>query len=98
MNDLPEPFRSIRIDLTQPYALMTDDWNSGGPQQVRRRTSGLVPTQMLAGVAAIWRVLLAPLSLFEPALSELCLGQIEPDRIPEDRLGAGASPLPRTCA
>jgi hypothetical protein len=97
LDDLPEPFRSTEIDLSQPYAMMTDAWNSGGPQQVRRRTSGLVPTQALAGVASFWRLLLAPLSLLEPALGELCLGQIEPDRIPEDRLGAGFSPLPRAC-
>jgi hypothetical protein len=45
----------------------------------------------------MWRPLLAPLALLEPSLGDLCFGLIEPDRIPEDRLGAGRTALPRGC-
>jgi hypothetical protein len=97
LQDLPEPFRSTTLSLTQPYALLTDAWNSADPTHVAGRAGGLVPTQRLAGVASLWQALLAPLTLLEPALAELCLGLIEPDRIPEDRLGPGFSPLPGRC-
>jgi hypothetical protein len=94
---LPRPFDSIRLPLRQPFALMTDAWNSGSPEHVRSRTSGLVPTNALSGLQSLWRPLSVPLALIEPSLSRLCLGVIEPERVPEDRLGAGATPLTGRC-
>jgi hypothetical protein len=94
---LPAPFRSLELEFRQPLAIMIDAWNAGGVNHVRSRSRGLVPTSALTGLQAMWRPLAAPLALLEPALGELCLGLIEPDRIPEDRLGAGFSPLPRGC-
>jgi hypothetical protein len=89
----PEPFRSLDITLRQPYAILSDPWNSGSAQQVRDRTSGLVPTQRMASIATVWRMLAAPLSILEPSIGRLCLGLIEPDTVPEDRLGPQARGL-----
>jgi hypothetical protein len=83
----PEPFRSLDITLRQPYAILADPWNSGSARQVRDRTSSLVPTQRMASLATTWRMLAAPLSVLEPSIGRLCLGLIEPDSVPEDRLG-----------
>jgi hypothetical protein len=94
---LPQPFSGMSVELQQPFALMTDAWNASAASHVRSRTAGLVPTSTLSGLQALWRPLLAPLSLVEPSLSRLCLGIIEPDRVPEDRLGAGRSALPGRC-
>lgn len=94
---LPEPFSGMSVELQQPLALMTDAWNASGTSQVRSRTSGLVPTSALSGLQNLWRPLLAPLALIEPSLARLCLGIIEPDRIPEDRLASGRTPLPGRC-
>jgi hypothetical protein len=88
----PEPFRSLEIVLRQPYAVLADPWNSGSARQVRERTASLVPTQGLASLSTAWRALAAPLSILEPTIGQLCLGLIEPDTVPEDRLG------PRTLA
>jgi hypothetical protein len=93
----PEPFDVLTVPLHQPFVLLTDAWNAGGTAQVRSRTAGLVPTSALSRMQTLWQPLLAPLSLIEPSLSRLCLGIIEPDRVPEDRLGAGRSPLPGRC-
>ncbi len=93
----PEPFDAISVQLRQPFALMTDAWNAAGVTQVRSRTAGLVPTTTLSGLQALWRPLLAPLALIEPSLSQLCLGIIEADRLPEDRLGTGRTALPGRC-
>jgi hypothetical protein len=95
--NLPQPFSAMPLQLRQPFALLGDAWNAAGTQQVRDRTAGLVPTSMLTGLNSLWQPLLAPLSLLEPSLSRLCLGIIEPDRLPEDRLGAGRTPLPGRC-
>lgn len=94
---LPQPFASMTLQLQQPMQLMTDAWNAASPQHVRDRSAGLVPTTAMAGLQSLWRPLLAPLRLVEPSLGELCLGLIEPDRIPEDRLGTGNTPRPRIC-
>lgn len=93
----PAPFDSIELALRQPFAWMTDAWNASGAGHVRSRTAGLVPTSALSGIQSMWRPLTAPLSLIEPSLSQLCLGIIEPDRVPEDRLGTGRTPLPERC-
>ena len=82
-----EPFRSMDIVLRQPYAILSDPWNSGSARQVHDRTSSLVPTQGLASLASAWQALAVPLSLLEPTIGKLCLGLIEPDTVPEDRLG-----------
>jgi Flp pilus assembly protein TadG len=95
----PEPFRSMDITLHQPYAILSDPWNSGSSSQVHDRTSSLVPTQRLATIANAWQALAVPLSIIEPTIGKLCLGLIEPDTIPEDRLGPrkGAMSLGRVC-
>jgi hypothetical protein len=95
--DLPEPFRSLSLQFRQPFALQTDAWNAASVHQVRSRAAGLVPSAALSGLQSLWRPLLAPLTLIEPSLGDLCLGLIEPDRIPEDRLGAGRTTLPTGC-
>lgn len=86
---MPAPFNQLRLQFEQPFALLGDDWSAAGPAHVRRRASGLVPTRVLSPLAEAWRPLAAPLSLFEPSIRNLCLGLVEPDRVPEDRLGPG---------
>jgi hypothetical protein len=84
----PDPFWKLDIAIRQPYAILSDPWNSGSARQVRERTSSLVPTQRLSSLATLWRALAVPVLLIEPSLGKLCLGLIEPDIVPEDRLGA----------
>jgi hypothetical protein len=97
VNTVPPPFDTLDLQLRVPFALLEDAWNAGGVAHVRSRASGLVPTTRLRTVNAIWRPLSVPLGLVEPTLDQLCLGLIEPDRVPDDRLGPGATPLPRGC-
>lgn len=97
MRGMPPPFDSLDLEFSSPFGLLGDAWNAGGGEHVQRRVSGLSPSGELRGLNAIWRGLRAPLSLIEPSLARLCLGIIEPDRVPEDRLGAGSTPLPGSC-
>jgi len=88
-NDLPSPFRDLQLGFTQPYALLVDAWNAANPRHVSGRAGGLVPTHALGSLSGLWQGLLAPVSLLEPSLRQLCLGLIEPDRVPDDRLDGG---------
>lgn len=94
---MPAPFDALELRPRARFALLADAWHAGGVQQVRARAAGLVPGARLAALNAIWRPLGAPLGILEPSLGQLCLGLVEPDRIPEDRLGPGSTPLPGGC-
>lgn len=94
---LPRPFDTLELQFNAPYALLGDAWHAGGTRHVQERAGGLVPATRLAALNSIWRPLAAPLSIVEPSLGQLCLGAVEADRIPEDRLGPGRTPLPGRC-
>jgi len=94
---LPAPFADMALEFQQPVALMTDAWNASGSAHVRDRAAGLVPGSALSRLQSLWGALIAPLSLIEPSLSRLCLGIIEAERVPEDRLGPGRTQLPGRC-
>lgn len=94
---LPAPFDTLELHLQAATVLLDDAWHAAGVEHVERRAGGLVPLSRLRALNAIWRPLSIPLGIFEPSLRQLCLGLIEPDRIPEDRLGPGSTPLPTGC-
>lgn len=93
---LPAPFDALNLTLQEHHVLLGDAWNSASPAQVADRTSGLVPTAAFASL----RLLLAPVrmvaSVVEPSLGQLCLGQIDPEKVPADRLGGSDDDLTRT--
>lgn len=94
---MPAPFDSLDLRVQARFASLTDAWHAGGVQHVRSRAAGLVPSARLAALNSIWRPLSVPLQIIEPSLGQLCFGLVEPDRIPEDRLGPGSTPLPGRC-
>jgi hypothetical protein len=94
---MPAPFDELELQLQAPYSLLGDAWHAGGPRHVSNRVAGLVPTNRLSALNAIWQPFSVPLGVVEPSLRQLCFGLIEPDRIPEDRLGPGRTPLPGDC-
>jgi hypothetical protein len=97
LRGMPAPFDTLELDLNASWALLGDAWHAGSTRHVRQRAGGLVPSARLTAVNAIWQPLAVPLGLVEPSLGQLCLGLIEGDRVPEDRLGPGSTPLPGGC-
>lgn len=97
VESLPEPFGSLELRLQAHHALLADAWHAGSVGHVHQRAGGLVPTSRLQALNAVWRPLSLPLGILEPSLRKLCFGLIEPDRIPEDRLGSGQTALPDAC-
>lgn len=94
---MPAPFNELDLQLTAGYGRLVDSWHAGSVRHVATRAGGLVPTGQLRALNAIWQPLSVPLGVVEPSLGQLCLGLIEPDRISEDRLGPGRTPLPEGC-
>lgn len=86
----PEPFSQLALSLTERSAVLTENWNAGSPDQVVERVRRIVPSVGLAQAAAPLRALAAPLRLIEPSFATLCIGRIEPDRLPRTRLGDAA--------
>lgn len=97
LRGMPPPFNTLEFDLGASWALLGDAWHAGGVRHVQQRAGGMVPSARLKAVNAIWAPLAVPLGLVEPSLGQLCLGLIEADRVPEDRLGPGRTALPRGC-
>jgi hypothetical protein len=86
---LPDPFAQTPIEFNERYALVSGDWASSGPPQVADRAGGLVLSRAAPPLRSVLQWTTRLLSVFEPALRELCLGQIDPERVPADRLGQG---------
>jgi len=86
---LPEPFDEIPIELQEHYALLGDNWASSGPGQVADRAGGLVITRALRPLHTLTAMGTKLLSILEPSFRDFCPGQVDPERIPVDRLGAG---------
>lgn len=97
IDGMPAPFNELDLPLQASYGLLGDAWHAGGSRHVQARTEGLVPAGPLRALGAIWQPLSVPLGVVEPSLRQLCFGLIEPDRIPEDRLGPGHTPLAGDC-
>lgn len=80
------PFDELELQFRETAAWLGDAWSASGPTQVAQRTRGLVPTGFLAAQREWLQPVLWPATFIEPALARLCLGLIEPDRVPDDRL------------
>lgn len=91
------PFSSIDLTFSEGFTVLADAWQASGPDHVLGRVNGLVPGSRLAALSGLWSALLAPVSLLDPSLRQLCLGLVEPERIPEDRLGPGVTPAVGAC-
>lgn len=86
--DAPEPFHGLSLRLTEQHTQLGGTWAAADTADVARRVRSI----SIAGPAnALGKVLSPALQLLrpvEPALAALCLGIVEPDVVPADRLGA----------
>lgn len=86
-----------RSRVSASLSLMVDDWDARSAADVWQRTAALSTTGRIAAWRGPLTTLAAPMRLVEPAVARLCLGRIDPDIVPEDRLrGPGRAPDLRT--
>jgi type II secretory pathway pseudopilin PulG len=78
------PDRGQRAELS----VLVDDWAAPDAAAVWRRTSALSTAGRIDAWRSTLRWAIEPMRLFEPAIARLCLGRIDPDIVPMDRLPA----------
>ena len=76
--------RGLRADLS----VLVDDWAAPDAAAVWRRTAALSTAGRIDAWRSTLRWAVEPMRLFEPAIARLCLGRIDPDIVPMDRLPA----------
>ena len=64
---------------------------ASGPTQVRNRTAALSVAGALASAVRPVNAVASVVSLVEPAFHRLCIGRIDPEIVPDDRLPASIS-------
>ena len=89
--EVPQVFEADISDMPRPRVssglpLMLDDWDAESASAVWGRTAALSATGRIAAWRGPLTTLAAPMRLLEPAVERLCLGRIDPDIVPEDRL------------
>lgn len=94
---LPEPFDALDLRLQAAMHVLGNGWSAAGSVHVETRTAALVPTSPLRELSRGWQSLAAPLAIVEPNIDRLCLGLIDAEWVPEDRLGPGTSPAAGQC-
>lgn len=76
------------IELREQTVFFAGHGAAATPQQVRDRTAALSVAGALAEVARPIEIVALVASVIEPSLRRLCLGRIDPDIVPADRLPA----------
>jgi hypothetical protein len=71
--------------------VLGDSWASTGPAQASGRSAALVPAAQLRELRPLFAPISWALSLLEPAFARLCLGRVDAELVPEDRLGVPGS-------
>jgi hypothetical protein len=67
-------------------SVLVDDWAAPDATAVWRRTAALSTAGRINAWRPALRWAIEPMQLFEPAVARLCLGRIDPDIVPADRL------------
>ena len=91
----PEMLRLVldepRITLEESLASLHDDWFAHNRERAISRVAGLTVTGSLREWTEPMQTVTDAIALLEPAFAQLCIGRIDIDVVPEDRL-AGTTP------
>jgi hypothetical protein len=85
------PLSRLSVTFRESTTMLGDGWGASGPEHVARRTAAFVPTARLQAVRPALGALRWALRLIEPSIDALCLGRIDPELVPADRLGPPGS-------
>lgn len=94
LRELPEPFGELDLEFHEGMLVLADSWDAADSRRVVARSGALVPTHLLRPLSTALRPVLIPLRLLEPTIDRLCLGLIDADGVPDDRLGPARSRAP----
>lgn len=94
--ELPSLLTPAPLTLTATARVFGGDWSSSGPTQTAARATALAPATIIRRIAPVLRPLEWALVLLEPAFGDLCLGRVDAELVPADRLGAVGTGEPGT--
>lgn len=83
------------LQLTDRVSLLADPWSVSGPRHTESRVQSLMPSSGVGRLLDLVTPLQYLISVFEPEFRNLCVGHVDPEVLPPDRL-AGSTSLPRT--
>ena len=81
-------------ELRRQLTLLSSDWSASGSRDITSRIASWTPTAALRTAAAPLRPVMPAIAQLEPSIRELCIGRIDPEVIPQDRLQGIARPQP----
>ena len=90
---VPEPFAGLNLSFDEHYELLGEPWGGAGPSQVARRVSGLLVPPGAQALRPLLGLAAAALSVVEPAWRHFCIGAVNPEIVPDDRLRTSAAEL-----
>jgi hypothetical protein len=88
---LPPASAPTTLVLSARSEVLGDDWGATGPAHVERRTGALVPSSPLRHLRPVFAPVAWALGTLEPSFRRLCLGHVDPEIVPADRLGPPGS-------
>jgi hypothetical protein len=89
-----DTLRSLQVSppiLRARADVFGDAWNASSPAQVAQRVESFVPAARLRALRPAVAPIAWALGLLEPAFGRMCLGRVDVELVPVDRLGAPGS-------
>jgi hypothetical protein len=83
---LPRPFSDVNVRLQNRTVLLAGMWSAADPGATARRVSALMPTSGIGRLLDALSPLQAAVALIEPEFANLCIGHVDPEVVPGDRL------------
>jgi hypothetical protein len=85
--DLSPAIGSGPLTLEARASVFGGDWSAGGPAQTAARATALAPATLIRRIRPVLAPIDWALAALEPAFRELCLGRVDAELVPADRLG-----------
>ena len=93
-DSVPQPFAGLDLSFDEHYELLGEQWGGAGPSQVAKRVSGLLVPPGAQALSPLLGLAAAALSVVEPAWRHFCIGAVNPEIVPSDRLRTSAAGVP----
>ncbi|MCB1625888.1 MAG: hypothetical protein KDI32_14935 [Pseudomonadales bacterium] len=86
VGSLPRPLDALALRLTSRTSLLANGWGANSTEQAARRIVAMHPTSGVGSLLEYLQPAIWLASVLEPALLHLCVGRVDPDIVPADRL------------
>ena len=89
---LPAPLDALELRVQAQTSLLANAWGAASTEQTAQRVAALHPASGVGTLLEYFRPVIWLASALEPALRQLCVGTVNPDIVPQDRLSIAVGP------